>query len=818
MAAADKIDVNETFELAYRFVTETNENIFLTGKAGTGKTTFLKYLKNHCNKNIVVAAPTGVAAINAGGVTLHSLFQLPFHPFLPNPGSRVELRSRLKYSRNRLETIEKMDLLVIDEISMVRCDVIDAIDEILRSVRRNRNELFGGVQVLFIGDLYQLPPVAKRDEWELLSEYYASPFFFDAQSLRRELPVFIELSKIYRQSDLVFINMLNRIRNNAMDEETFELLNQRFHPGFRPESETGFITLTSHNAQADAINQRELSKLITAPYSFKAEIEGDFPENNYPVDEVVQLKKGAQVMFIKNDVHGRYFNGKIGTVYSLSEDEIMVNADGELIEVGQETWDNTRYELDRKEGKLKQEILGTFTQYPLRLAWATTIHKSQGLTFDNVMIDAAKAFAGGQVYVALSRCRSLQGIVLMSQIPPQAITCNPHVVAIHNHFSGNVLAVRFQSARAAFIQKVLSDIFSFDKVREECMHLKGLIDSNIDKLNEGAVRWSNDLFEKISGDAEIGKKFLIQVSRLLSEENVIEKNQPLQKRITAAAIHFDKLLHETLQLVERPKMESEHTEPAKKISSSLIELHTLLSDVYDSLQYCMSDFVLQDYLKHKFDYKPQVKRINIYASAGDEANGADHEDLLKQLKHWRNDVCNKYDLPVYLVANQQTLSLVATQLPATESVLKSIKGFGAAKVKRYGEEILTIVREYCEKHGLQSSMASEAVQPKKEKVMKPSNQKGATQTTSYNLFKEGKSMEEIAQERNMAVTTIESHLSTFISDGLIDIDRIVSPESQKQVLDAAEKFGWESLKTLKENLPEQISYGQIRMTKASLKK
>lgn len=817
MAAAEKIDINETFELAYRFVTETNENIFLTGKAGTGKTTFLKYLKEHCNKNIVVAAPTGVAAINAGGVTLHSLFQLPFHPFLPNPSSRVDLRSRLKYSRNRLQTLEKMDLLVIDEISMVRCDTIDAIDEILRSVRSNRNELFGGVQVLFIGDLYQLPPVAVRHEWEILSEYYASPFFFDAQCLRQELPVFIELSTIYRQTDLTFINMLNRIRNNAMDEDTFEQLNERYDPLFRPETGSRFITLTSHNAQADAINQRELSKLITAHYSFKAEIEGDFPENNFPVDEVVTLKKGAQVMFVKNDVHGRYFNGKIGTIHSLSAEEIIVNADGELIEVGQETWDNTRYEVDRQEGKLKQEILGTFTQYPLRLAWATTIHKSQGLTFNHVMIDAAKAFAGGQVYVALSRCTTLEGIVLMTKIPPQAITCNPHVVAIHNHFSENTLADRFQSARAAFVQKLMSDIFSFEKVREECVHLKGLIDLNTDKLNAEATGWANALYQRIADDAEVGKKFLGQVSRLLSEENVIEKNHSLQKRITAAALHFDKRLLETLQLVEKPKMESEHTEPARKISASLVALHTLLSDVYDSLQYCMSDFVLHDYLKHKFDYKPKVKKINIYASADDDNDNPGNEDLLKQLKHWRNEVCKKYDLPVYFVANQQTLSQVATQLPATASALKSIKGFGAAKVKRYGEEILAIVREYCEKNGLEGNMTRIAVKPEKEKT-KPSAQKESTQAISFQLFRNGKSIEEIAKERNMAVTTIEGHLSAFIADGLVDVNKFVSPEYQKQIIDAAETHGWESLKILKEHLPEQISYGQIRMIKASLKK
>ncbi len=816
--ALGAIDINETFELAYRFVTETNENIFLTGKAGTGKTTFLKYLKEHCNKNIVVAAPTGVAAINAGGVTLHSLFQLPFQPFFPNLISRSDLRSKLKYSRSRLDTILKMDLLVIDEISMVRCDVIDAVDEILRSVRKRPHLLFGGVQVLFIGDLYQLPPVAKRDEWELLSDYYASPFFFDAQSLREEMPVFIELSTIYRQKDDTFIQLLNRIRNNSMDEETFELLNERFQPDFRPAAEGDFITLTSHNAQADAINQRELSKLFGESFSYKAEVEGDFPENNYPADADIKLKKGAQVMFIKNDVFGNYFNGKIGIVHSLDDDEIVVNAGGELIYVNQESWENTRYELDRKEGKLKQETLGTFTQYPLRLAWATTIHKSQGLTFNHVMIDAAKAFAGGQVYVALSRCTRLDGIVLLSKIPPQAITCNPHVVAIQNRFSGNTLAERFQGARAVFLQKIMTDIFSFEHVNEECEEMKRLVELDQSKLNDGAVNWVKSLCDMIRLNSETGNKFLMQVSRLLSEEYVIERNHALQKRITAAAVHFDKQLHEILLLVEKPGMESEHVEVAKKISTSLRSLDDTLRDTYHSLQYCMDDFVLQDFLKYKFDYKPMARRINIYASAETQNNTGENDGLLIKLKQWRNEVCRKYDLPVYLVANQESLKMIVSQLPLTEPELYNIKGFGPAKVKKYGVEILDIVQEYCREKGIEKKLNFIAPQPKKERQKKKTVQKESTQTISLNLYKEGKSIEEIARERSMTVSTIEAHLSTFVSDGSVDINKFISPEFQKLIISAAEKYGWESLKVLKENLPEQISYGQLRMTKASLEK
>ncbi|MCO6496873.1 MAG: AAA family ATPase [Chitinophagaceae bacterium] len=699
MPSPDSIIRDETFDLAFRFATETNEHIFLTGKAGTGKTTFLKYLIKNSSKNIVVAAPTGVAAINAGGVTLHSLFQLPLHPFLPNPVSRNELLARLRYSKNRLDTIQKMDMLVIDEVSMVRGDVIDAIDEILRSVRKNHNELFGGVQVLFIGDLFQLPPVAVRHEWGVLSDYYNSPFFFDAYCLREAMPVFIELSNVYRQSDRGFIELLNKIRNNAMDEESFEMLNERYHPNFKPAIEEGYITLTSHNAQADAINERELNRLFGEEFSFDAEVDGDFPENSFPAESRIRLKRGAQVMFLKNDTMGRYFNGKIGVVDFLSDDEIVVKADGELIEVTRDTWENIRYELDKKEGKLKQEVMGSFTQFPLRLAWATTIHKSQGLTFDKVMIDAARAFAGGQVYVALSRCTALEGIVLLSKIPPKAIACNAHVVEMHQRFSGNNLHDRFEGARTAFLMSIFSDIFSFEKVQEALRKLNTSVFRYMSALSGEPAQWSNDLAERIVYDSETGNKFLQQINFFLSDNGRVETNAPLQKRITQAAIHFDKRIFDAIQMVASPSLETESKEVAKEINTQLAELYNTLQDVYNSIQYCFNDFVLQDYLRHKFDFKIPAKRINIYASSRSVTYSADDE-LVKRLKVWRNGICNKYNLPVYMVANQESLTMIADRKPATDDELREIKGFGKVKVQKYGREILAIVQEYLEENNL----------------------------------------------------------------------------------------------------------------------
>lgn len=694
MAETSQIDINQNFELAFRFATETNENIFLTGKAGTGKTTFLKYLKENSNKNIVISAPTGVAAINAGGVTLHSLFQLPFQPFLPNKAATDELLGRLKYNRRRIDTIRKMELLVIDEVSMVRCDVIDAIDAILRHFRGNHLEMFGGLQVLFIGDLYQLPPVALRNEWELLQEYYDSPFFFDSRCIRNEMPVFIELNKIYRQSECDFIDLLNKIRHNRMDEETFHHLNSRFVQGFSPDTDQRFITLTSHNNQADAINERELGKLLAEQFLFNAEIDGDFPENSYPAESLLRLKRGAQVMFLKNDSFGKYFNGKIGVIDTLSEDEIRVSCGDEIIEVFPETWDHVVYETDKKEGKLQQHKLGSFTQYPLRLAWATTIHKSQGLTFDRVVIDAARAFAGGQVYVALSRCTHWEGIVLLSKIPPSAIHSNPRVVDLHNKYSGTSLPDRFAAARAAFIHHLFDQWFSFEQPTKMFEKISALI--NTAPVQSGVSQWLNKFREELQSACSVGNKFLMQVSTLMSEQPVVENNKILHERLSAASIHFRKHTESFMNLLEMPDAEIEHIELAKKLNPLLTELYQYFHSLHHTLIYLEKPFILSDYLHYKFNYKLPLIKINLYAGTSDSQANSGYNELLVRLRVWRNEICDRHNLPVYMVATQESLIQISKEMPATEKSLKEIKGFGNAKVKKYGKEILEIVRNYQE--------------------------------------------------------------------------------------------------------------------------
>src|ERR1019366_1785063 len=567
MEKVNAIEHNEIFDLAYRFVTETRENIFLTGKAGTGKTTFLKYLKQNCAKNIIVAAPTGVAAINAGGITLHSLFQLPFHPFLPTPASSQELLAKIRVNKHRQQLLRKMELLVIDEISMVRCDTMDAIDTILKSVRRKHDVPFGGVQILCIGDLFQLPPVAQRHEWNILQEYYSSPFFFDSNVIKEQMPLLIELNKIYRQKEDSFVALLNKVRNNNMSVDDFKDLHLRYDPSFRPTIEEKYITLTSHNNQADQINGRELQKLLSPSYKYEAIIEDDFPENNYPAEGSLVLKVGAQVMFLKNDVISkRYFNGKIGVVKSLNDEEIIVECDGIDISVSMETWENSRYFLDKIDGKLQQETLGTFTQFPLRLAWAITIHKSQGLTFEKVMIDAGAAFSSGQVYVALSRCTRLDGIVLLSKIPSEAIYCNDNVIKGQQALTHKgSLQERFSGARQIFTQQVLEEIFSFTEVTTILNALDLQIQENREKLNKDGIAWFRNFRDNILSDQGVGLRFIRQTGELMKDEPVIEKNGLLLKRINDAAIHFEPIFSSHLQDLKKHPLTTEHREVAAAI-------------------------------------------------------------------------------------------------------------------------------------------------------------------------------------------------------------------------------------------------------------
>lgn len=822
------IEHNEMFDLAYRFVTETSENIFLTGKAGTGKTTFLKYLKENCTKNIIVAAPTGVAAINAGGVTLHSLFQLPFHPFLPTKNSKHELLAKIRYNKQRQQLLCKMELLVIDEISMVRCDVMDAIDTILKSVRRNYTIPFGGVQLLCIGDLFQLPPVVQNQEWNILNEYYTSPFFFDSLAIKEQMPLLIELNKIYRQKEEGFVALLNKVRNNALATNDFNDLHKRYDPTFRPGAEENYITLTTHNNQADLINRQQLHKLNTIPFTYNAIIESDFPENMYPADPSLALKTGAQVMFLKNDlVQKRYFNGKIGIIKLLEKDKIIVDCDGTDIQVSPETWENTRYTLNRRDGKLEQQQLGSFTQYPLRLAWAITIHKSQGLTFERVMIDAGEAFSSGQVYVALSRCTSLEGLVLLSKIPAAAIHNNENVIKgqqslIHK----GSLEERFAGARQVFTQQLLEDIFSFNEITTAIAQLQFLVLEHKDKLNSGnakktAVEWIENISARLAADKLVGHKFMGLVTQLMKVEGIIEKNSLLQKRISDAAAHFTNNMAVYLNDIQNHPLITEHKETADTINEALLQL---MLDVHTAdyfIRYCKQPFTISSFLQHKL--RLAIPRFNItcYASGKKQVvTDITNPELYETLKRWRDQLCEEQGLPIYMVANLASLKEICIYLPLNKKDLQRISGFGKAKAEKYGDDIIEAVESYCSRHNIETNMSAITDDPKKqrkEKTTVSTTPKTESRVISFNLYKEGKAIHEIAKERNLAASTIEGHLASFVSTGEIELDRFVSKEKQSLIKEAAVKHGSESLTGLLQNLPDGFTYNEIRMTLASVK-
>lgn len=540
---------NEEMNLAWRFISETSTSVFLTGKAGTGKTTFLRKLRELTPKRLVVLAPTGVAAINAQGQTIHSFFQLPFGPIVPG-ASTTERNKHYKMSQDKKNLIRTLDLLVIDEISMVRCDVLDAIDTELRKYR-DRSKPFGGVQLLLIGDLQQLPPVTKESEWGLLSPYYTTPYFFGSKALAQLNYVTIELRHIYRQQDLAFIELLAKIRDNQVDAATLERLNARYQPAFEPPADEDWIRLTTHNRMAQDFNAQKLEQIPSRPYSFRATIHKNFPETNYPADEVLTLKVGAQVMFIKNDPTSahEYYNGKIGIVREIRDEGIAVycKEDGCEVVVPQLTWENTKYSIDPQTKDIREEVEGTFTQYPLRLAWAITVHKSQGLTFDHAVLDINDSFAHGQVYVALSRCRTLEGLVLSRPLAPYSVINDQSV----SQYMEGVLSVARQSVeqlpqmRFNYYHQLLSELFDYRPVQQAYEYLIRVVDEHLYNQQASYLALMKAALEPFREHLlNIGLRFQPQYRQLMLQSPHFAANAALQERIQAASRYFLQKLHE----------------------------------------------------------------------------------------------------------------------------------------------------------------------------------------------------------------------------------------------------------------------------------
>ena len=549
------------FDLASEFISSTRAHIYLSGKAGTGKTTFLKTIVPSCGKRYVVAAPTGVAAINAGGVTLHSLFGLPTKAFIPSAdhvdpnlaNNTLMMLRHFRYPTQKRELLRELELLVIDEVSMVRMDILDAVDLALRTVRRSP-EPFGGVQLLLIGDLYQLAPVVKEDEAGLLGQYYGGRYFFDSHAYKKINPVQLELEIVHRQTDRQFVGLLNRIRHAEFDRDDYETLMQYYQPDFEPEKEAGFVTLTTHNTTADRMNEEALKKLDGEERYLVAKIIKDFPENLYPTESALRVKIGAQVMFVKNDPSPEkyYFNGKIGVIHAIEEShiEVLFQETGQVIKVKPETWENKRYALSKAGDKLDEEVLGSFVQYPIRLAWAITIHKSQGLTFEKAVIDAGKSFAPGQVYVALSRCRSMDGLVLKSEITSRSIQCDPRIVEFSAVKSGRAaLEDRLWQEQQAYVRARLLKVFNFE---EPLYQMQAWRDENREfssalpkEVFEKTDNWSAELM----GIEEVALRFRSEIMQIFPHD--FEEEQQVARladRITKGADYFAEQLHSRLIL------------------------------------------------------------------------------------------------------------------------------------------------------------------------------------------------------------------------------------------------------------------------------
>ena len=746
-------------EYVLKFINQTNRSIFLTGKAGTGKTTLLREIIQTTHKNCVVVAPTGIAALNAGGVTIHSMFQLPFGGFIPNASaepvfsngvkfeSPATLRRNFRMSAIKKAVIQNMELLIIDEVSMLRADMMDAIDFMLQNTRKKKIP-FGGVQLLFIGDLLQLPPVIRDEEWQTLRKYYNGKFFFHSHIIQQNPPLYVELSKIFRQSDERFISILNNLRNNTITQNDVLVLNEFVNPKFDLKTNKGYITLTTHNVKADAINQKSLSELLGKSYFYKAEIVGDFPEKIFPLDENLELKIGAQVMFIKNDptFDKNYFNGKMGIIKGLAAKEILIHfpEENKTIEVEKHEWENIKYVVNSNTKEIEEENLGTFTHYPIKLAWAITVHKSQGLTFDKAALDVSQVFLPGQAYVALSRLRSLEGLVLLTPLQMNGISNDDDVMKYAtNKASSDVLQNTLKSDTKIFIHYYLKQSFNWSEIIQEWRNLKySFIDSDRSEKSKFS-QWASMQFEIMDGLREPASKFIHQLDKLFNNDAV--DFVFINDRIQAAYNYFYNKLNDvnyqilyTLEEVKRSKL-------VKQLHDDLILLDDLQIKLI--LRLMKAKKLIEAVIENK-----EINKETLSFSA---------------LKTYKINLLDK----VYADFKTNNLLLVED----------------AVQVNRY-----------------------ESNKKEKKETKKPTSQ------ITYELWVEKNTIEQIAEIRKLTVGTIFGHFTKLVQDKAVTINEIMPIEKIEALSKVFTSYTEESLNRLKDQVGDAFTWDELKIYKASL--
>ena len=798
---------NEKIEMLNRFVQNTDVHIFLTGKAGTGKTTFLRNLAVNTYKRMVIVAPTGVAAINAGGVTIHSFFQLPFGPIVPDTGTvskslPVTGLNAQKINKTKLKIMRSLDLLVIDEISMVRADLLDAVDAVLRKARRN-NKAFGGVQLLMIGDIQQLAPVARPNEWELLQPYYKSVYFFDSHVLQNNPYICIELKHIFRQNDTTFIEILNQVRNNCLDAKNLDILNSRYLPNFNPHDKEGYITLTTHNYQADDINETKLEALQSEILTFEANIEGIFPENAYPTKEVLELKVGAQVMFVKNDpsAEKQYYNGKIGKIVSYDKGEgLMVQCDDALINVTPVQWQNFEYTLNEDTNEIEEKEIGSFTQIPLKTAWAITIHKSQGLTFEKVILNAEMAFAHGQVYVALSRCTSLEGLVLKAKMS-RNVLFNDNVI---NNYVEQIPSLEPDEKQLAreewkFYHQMIVELFSFNDLELHINRLAKAVRENdnifgketVDKITERRQNFRTEIID-------VSMRFYRQVDSILAQHNDTDFSF-LQERIRKASAYFFEKLNDMENIGDLI-----HETDNKAVNTLVKEIINIIREILFVKTACL------DVAKNGFDVEKylEVKNKKTVESEGLKSSklkskSVDKKDkpLMDRLRWWVERKAEELEVEEFRILPKNVLVDIVKKKPVSVKELKDISKLGATRIKNFGADIINIVLEY------QGFKKMEFDDEDSVREMNLSRSESLT----LELLDEGRTIDDIAKERGLARSTIESHIYKIVKYGLYDATDFVSKEHYDTIKEYFDETGDTSSSSAREVLGEEYSYFELRL-------